>query len=95
MNRYEQYKETGIERIGKLPSHWETKSLKRSYSVQLGKMLQTHPVDNDTLEPYLRAANVQWGYVDTSDVKTMWFSQYDKEQFNLQDGDLLVSEGVM
>lgn len=94
MNRYEQYKESGIDWIGKVPHHWNSKSIKRNYSVQLGKMLQPQPSNSDdTLEPYLRAANLQWGGVDVSDVKSMWFSQYDKGQFELQNGDLLVSEG--
>ena len=43
--------------------------------------------------PYLRAANIQWNGVDTTDIKTMWFSPRDRTQLKLRSGDLLVSEG--
>jgi type I restriction enzyme S subunit len=44
-------------------------------------------------EPYLRSANVQWGGIDLSDVKTMWFSPAEKRELLLKPGDLLVNEG--
>ncbi|MFC3461252.1 MULTISPECIES: restriction endonuclease subunit S [Massilia] len=47
----------------------------------------------DSLKPYLRAANIRWDGVDISDVKFMWFSPRDVENLRLQAGDLLVSEG--
>ncbi|MEI6208572.1 MAG: restriction endonuclease subunit S [Desulfuromonadales bacterium] len=53
--------------------------------------LQATP--EDTEEPYLRSANVQWDGVNISDVKTMWFSPSEKRDLLLQPGDLLVNEG--
>jgi type I restriction enzyme S subunit len=91
---YPKYKDSGIEWLGEIPEHWETTVLKRLFEVQLGKMLQNEPSSSeDTLEPYLRAANIFWEGVDVSDVKDMWFSPYEKKQYQLKDGDLLISEG--
>jgi type I restriction enzyme S subunit len=42
--------------------------------------------------PYLRAANVRWGGLDVSDVKTMQFSPDEVETFRLQRDDILVVE---
>jgi len=52
---------------------------------------QSHP--DETEEPYLRTANVQWDGVDLSDVKTMWFSPSEKRDLLLREGDLVVNEG--
>jgi type I restriction enzyme S subunit len=43
--------------------------------------------------PYLRAANVNDGSLDLSDVKSMNFSPSEQEVFALRAGDVLVSEG--
>ena len=43
--------------------------------------------------PYLRVANVFDGYIDTSDVKQMDFSEVEFEHFKLHPGDVLLNEG--
>lgn len=43
--------------------------------------------------PYLRVANVYDGYIDTSDVKEMDFSDEEFEQYRLVPGDILLNEG--
>ena len=43
--------------------------------------------------PYLRVANVYDGYIDTTDVKEMDFSDAEFEQYRLQPGDILLNEG--
>ncbi|MBN3928972.1 restriction endonuclease subunit S [Streptomyces verrucosisporus] len=43
--------------------------------------------------PYLRVANVQDGYIDTSDIKTVSVRSSDVERFLLQEGDVLLTEG--
>ena len=92
--RYHRYKDSGVDWIGEVPDHWNVTALKRGYVVTLVKMLQTDASgEQDELLPYLRAANIQWRGVDISDVKLMWFSQRDKSQLRLEQGDLLVSEG--
>ena len=92
--KYPSYKESGIHWLGEVPSHWSVAPLKRGFVVTLGKMLQPDAKGaEDELMPYLRAANIQWGGVETSDVKQMWLSARDRYQLDLQYGDLLVSEG--
>jgi type I restriction enzyme S subunit len=77
-----------------IPSVWPERILKRDFHVVLGKMLQPEQAGpEETEEPYLRSANIQWGGVDISDVKTMWFSPGEKRDLLLKLGDLLVNEG--
>ena len=77
-----------------IPTPWRERILKREFEVVLGKMLQPEQKNSDeTEEPYLRSANVQWEGVDLSDVKTMWFSPKEKKELLLKPGDLLVNEG--
>jgi len=50
--------------------------------------------NRDTVEvPYLRVANVQDGYLDLSEVKTIKVPSSDIEKYQLQAGDLLLTEG--
>jgi type I restriction enzyme, S subunit len=92
--RYAEYKDSGVDWLGEVPGHWIVASLKRGFTVKLGKMLQpNNQAPDDELKPYLRAANIQLSGVDTSDVKCMWFSQSELQQLGLQEGDLLISEG--
>jgi type I restriction enzyme S subunit len=91
---YSKYKNSGVNWIGNIPSEWSVTSIKYLYDVTLGKMLTSEPKSkDDTYEPYLRAANIQWDGVDTSDISKMWFSPSEKRKLSLVTGDLLVSEG--
>lgn len=91
---YSSYKSSGIDWLGDIPAHWRLAALKRGFKVVLGKMLQPEAATaDDQLVPYLRAANIQWSGVDTSDIKRMYFSKRDRAQFRVAAGDLLVSEG--
>jgi type I restriction enzyme S subunit len=77
-----------------IPTIWPERILKRDFEVVLGKMLQSEQKQPDeTEEPYLRSANVQWDGVDLSDIKTMWFSSQEKRDLLLRPGDLVVNEG--
>ena len=92
--KYAKYKESGVEWLGEVPKHWEVSLLKRRYQVTLGKMLKSNQTSpNETEEFYLRAANIHWRGVDTTDVKRMWFTAEEKNKLKLCKGDLLVSEG--
>lgn len=93
---YEKYKSLHVEWLDELPKQWKVVRLKFGYEACLGKMLKSSPSSpNDTLEPYLRSANIFWSGVDISDVKKMYFSPYEKEVYSLKSGDLVVSEGGM
>lgn len=94
MRPYPAYKDSGVEWLGEVPEGWEVVPLKRRFNVVLGKMLQPECRNpEDTEQPYLRAANIQWGRADLSDVKKMWMSPSEMASLALQSGDLLVSEG--
>ena len=94
LQKYAEYKESGIEWLGEVPEHWAVSLLKRRYQVTLGKMLKSNQTSPDeTEEFYLRAANIHWRGVDTTDVKRMWFTAEEKGQLKLCKGDLLVCEG--
>lgn len=87
-------KDSGIEWIGEIPEGWEISKVSYFYEVQLGKMLQPQKKsETDTEELYLCAANVGKNSLSLDTLKTMWFSQTEKHQFDLKEGDLLVVEG--
>jgi type I restriction enzyme S subunit len=91
---YSSTKPSDFEWLGAIPQEWDASLVKRWYCVTLGKMLQPNQLSPlDTEEPYLRAANITWSGVDISDVRSMWFTPYDKLKYRLAQGDLLVSEG--
>lgn len=89
-----QLKPSGVEWLGEVPGHWVVAPVKRHYSIQLGKMLQNRPTGLTDVEvPYLKAQNVQWFSVRTTNAPTMWASPHEVEQFGIRAGDLLVCEG--
>jgi type I restriction enzyme S subunit len=48
----------------------------------------------ETVEiPYLRVANVQDGFLDLTEIKTIEVLPGDQEKFGLEDGDILMTEG--
>ena len=58
--------------------------------VTKGRKLQ----GRETVEvPYLRVANVQDGYLDLSEIKTIEVLPTDVERYHLEDGDVLIIEG--
>lgn len=81
MSKYETYKPSGIDFIGNYPKHWRVKRLKDVANVTLGKLGKNDDSGVDDLKPYLRTLNVQWERVYLSEVKEMWFSEYEQEQY--------------
>lgn len=51
------------------------------------------PVHKTVIVPYLRVANVQDGYLDLSNVKTIEVLFSDVEKYALQEGDIVITEG--
>ncbi len=84
------YKKT---KVGWIPMEWECPSFGDIFEIQLGKMLSKKAREARGQSSYLANFNVRWGGFDLSDVRTMAFSQSEKEKFELRDGDLLVCEG--
>jgi type I restriction enzyme, S subunit len=61
--------------------------------VRLGRQRSPKHYDGAHVVPYLRAANVQQGYIDTSDVMAMNFTPDEQKVYALQPGDVLLQEG--
>jgi len=60
----------------------------------LGKMLCPSQIDESyTLEKYYCAANVHFGEISSDELKEMWFSPVEKEQYRISVGDMLIVEG--
>jgi type I restriction enzyme, S subunit len=91
---YTEYKDSGVPWLGGIPAHWSSTSVKRHFSIQLGKMLQgTQTKADERPVNYLKAQHVQWFAVRISELPTMWASPYEIVKFGVQPGDLLVCEG--
>ena len=71
---------------------WSEAFLKDLADIQLGKMLDKKKKQGE-YRPYLGNDNVQWGFVDTSQIKEMKFKSSELERFSLRHGDILVCEG--
>ena len=95
----QQMKQSGVEWIGDVPKHWEVCKLKHYSQVVLGKMLMTSPPKDSeglyTLEKYLKSKNVGWLqlFLDEDNIDEMWFNQYEKSIYKLQENDIVMNEG--
>ena len=75
------------------PMGWDVVAFESIGNTRLGKMLDKGKEVGDCQFPYLANANVQWGRFELAELRTMDFSESDREKFNLEDGDLLICEG--
>ena len=91
---YESYKESGVEWIGKIPSGWISTRVGHLYKSMLGKMVCPNQLtEEQSLQKYLCAMNVHFDGVDLSEIKEMWFTPNEMNQYQVRNGDLLVVEG--
>ncbi len=91
---YPAYKDSGVDWLGRVPEHWQTKRLKHIANVQTGVAKGKDNEGKDTIEvPYLRVANVQDGYLSLDDVATIAIPREDLPRYSLQPGDVLMNEG--
>ena len=72
---------------------WNVVAFESIGNSRLGKMLDKGKEVGDCQFPYLANTNVQWGRFDLADLRTMDFSESDREKFKLEEGDLLICEG--
>ena len=93
MNSYTEFRDSGIEWIGEIPSSWDVQKVKHCCHVTLGKMLTPNDKGGMSKGPYLRSQNVQDGGLDLKDVNEMWFSNREITSLGLATNDLLVTEG--
>lgn len=80
--------------LGWIPKEWEVKLLGRLAEIVSGVTLGAKSEISDEIGvPYLRVANVQDGYFDLKEVKTIRVSPSQFEKLQLKWGDVLMNEG--
>lgn len=88
-------RQSNVEWIDVLPSHWEIVPLKHVSTVQSGVTLGKNYAQSRSTKPfpYLRVANVQDGYIDLSEVTEITLPIKEARNYFLRSGDILVTEG--
>lgn len=81
------------ERSRRQPDAGSLIPLGETSKVQTGVAKNKAAVEDPIELPYLRVANVQDGYFDLSELKTLTVTRAKKERYLLQRGDVLVTEG--
>lgn len=81
-------------KIGSVPEHWAIAPLEHLAFVQTGvaKGRRLNATSSVTL-PYLRVANVQDGYLDLSEMKTIEIDARELPRYRLERGDVVLTEG--
>jgi len=76
-----------------IPKGWEKKSLAHVAFVQTGLAKGPKGIKDSVELPYLRVANVQDGYLDLTQIKTIKTDRSKVSRYSLQRGDVLMTEG--
>ena len=80
--------------LGRIPVEWEIVNLGNLSFISSGVTLGKSYIGPSTVElPYLRVANVQDGYLDLTDVKTIRIPRATIDKYLLEVGDVLMNEG--
>lgn len=80
--------------FGQQNSHWRAEQLSNIAYIQTGIAKGGRYGNAQLIElPYLRVANVQAGYLDLSEIKTLAIPRDRIERYRLEVGDLLLTEG--
>ena len=80
-------------KLGWVPKEWEVVLTKDVFDMRLGKMLNKASKTGKESFPYLANRNVQWDYVDLSELDTMDFTFEERKKYRLKPDDLLICEG--
>ncbi len=84
---------SGVEWLGEIPSHWEVQRLKSLCKIQSG-MPKGKPASATTVDmPMLRVANVQEGWLKLDDVHHIPVERAQVERYLLKADDVLMNEG--
>lgn len=73
--------------------NWVIKHLEDISVSRLGKMLDSKQKTGQNLYPYLANFNVRWFGFDLTKLNEMDFNEEEQNEFKLEKGDLLVTEG--
>lgn len=79
---------------GPVPEAWSSQPLSQCATVQTGVAKGRKLNDDDAITlPYLRVANVQDGYLDLTEMKTLTIRKRETDRYSLQPGDVVLTEG--
>ncbi len=94
-NKYSEPVQPDTTDLPQLPDEWVWSSLDMLGEIASGVAKGTKRDASTVVRevPYLRVANVQRGYLDLSEVKTILATEHDIEELTLVDGDVLFNEG--
>ncbi len=85
------YKQTGV---GLIPEDWEVMPLAQLTEIRTGIAKNSNvEVGNPIQVYYLRVANVQDGFLDISDLKTLEINRNNIKRYEVLPGDVLMNEG--
>ena len=76
-----------------VPNGWELATVGELFEVKLGKMLNKAAKEQEPQFPYFGNSDVRWGFLNKSELKTMYFSEKERAKFTLVKGDILLCEG--
>ena len=80
--------------LGWIPKEWGVRSLGEVAVVGGGVTLGRDLAGSQVVElPYLRVANVQDGYLDLSEIKSVSVLKSEVDRYRLEQGDMLMTEG--
>lgn len=78
--------------LGALPEGWAWANVNQLGEVQLGRQRSPKNRSKDYPTKYIRAANITEQGIDITDVLEMEFNPMERERFQLQSGDIVLSE---
>jgi len=79
--------------MNRIPDGWYRTGLSNIACIQTGIAKGGKPPVVPIEVPYLRVANVQDGYLDLAEVKTIHIERDQLDRYLLQDGDVILTEG--
>ncbi|MBI1448677.1 restriction endonuclease subunit S [Acinetobacter sp. AC1-2] len=87
--KYAEYKDSGVEWLGKVPEHWEVKKIKYLGSILNGYAFPSDSFTDEGIK-VLKISNIQTMYLDWSDLSFVSEEQANKlVQFLVKKGDLV------
>lgn len=87
MKRYESYKDSGVEWIGEIPSHWEYINIKYHTRLISGYPFDSNDITNEEREfPIIRIGNVTSGEIDV-----FYEGEYVESLPLVKSGDYIIS----
>ncbi len=79
--------------LGRIPVEWDIRLLGTVFDMQLGKMLSKKATEGKSPFPYLGNKNVQWDYVNLTELLEMDFTEQERKKYELLVDDILICEG--